>query len=259
MHRESRPVVRIEPKDAPQPFSDHGERIYAMMVTGKTPERAELARASVVSFLAQTYANRVLVVVNDGPFELDVAGVPADRVIQVRPEGRPRLGELRNVGLDAIPDGAIWTYWDDDDWHHPRLMVAQHRVLGALAVQACFLVNQVKCRLRGETAFVDHHPGGFAGTLMAYKDGGLRFPNWRKNEDSAYTTSVKQKLRWYPWANPPHYFVRFFHGANTWDEGHFRLLERGAEWQLPPRSAAYLRSVLAHYPPRPDGNEARTP
>jgi hypothetical protein len=139
-------------------------------------------------------------------------------------------------------------------------MAAQHRVLIQLGVHACFLINEIKCCLSRHVAFVDRHPGGFAGTLMAYKDAGLRFPNWRREEDSAYTVAVKDKLRWYPWTNPPHYFVRFFHGANTWDEHHFGLAERAsAEWRLSTRSASYLRSVLPLYRVGSDANERRAP
>ena len=28
------------------------------------------------------------------------------------------LGDLRNISLSHVPNGVIWTTWDDDDWRH---------------------------------------------------------------------------------------------------------------------------------------------
>ena len=221
------------------------------MVTGKTPERAALAAASVSSFLAQTHRNRALVIINDAEFELDVGDVPAARVTCIRLKRGLSIGQLRNCGLDAIPDGAIWTYWDDDDWHHPRVMAAQYRVLSTLGVQACFLQSQVKYGFAQNVAFIDRHPGGFAGTLRMYKQSCLRFEDVPTAEDSLYTAALKRTFRWYPWSNPPHYYLRFFHGGNSWGEAHFGLVGREpGRWRLPHRSADYLRSVLPFYAAR---------
>lgn len=242
------PADRAVHPDWPQPFSDEGERIFAMMVTGKGPERARLARASVRSFLLQEYGNRALVVVNDGPFDVDVSAIPIDRVTVVRPGGRRPLGELRNLGLDAVPDGSLWTYWDDDDWRHPKLMGAQRAMLARMAVPACFLSHQVRYGFARDVAVADYHPGGFAGTLMAVKHPLLRFPPVASGEDSAYTAALKESWPWTSWQNPPHYFLRFLHGANTWDAGHFGLdAEADGRWRLAPAARRYLRSVLPFY------------
>lgn len=234
------------------PFSDDGDRIYAVMVTGKSRARAALADASVVSFLLQEYGNRALVVVNDGDDEVDLSDVPGNRVTCLRPDGRRTLGELRNLALDAVPEGAIWTYWDDDDWHHPRLMAAQRAVLSRLNVRACFLRNQVKYSFPTDAAFVDRHPGGFAGTLLAVKHPNLRFPSLPAGEDSVYTAALKSRERWFPWDNPPHYLLRFFHGANTWSADHFGFADRAqGRWQVSARTAEHLRVVLPLYAGRP--------
>jgi hypothetical protein len=110
------------------------------------------------------------------------------------------------------------------------------------------LTNQLKYALAADTAFVDHHQGGFAGTLMAVKHPGLRFPDAREGEDSAYTAALNRAWRWYPWNTPPHYFLRLFHGANTWDATHFGLADRApGVWRVPAVAADYLRSVLPLY------------
>ncbi len=241
-------------------FGDGGERIYAMMVTGKSSERAALAQASLKSFVLQRYPNRALVLVNDGDFDLDLSELPSDRVTSIRPTGRRTLGELRNLGLEAVPEDALWTYWDDDDWRHPRLLEVQRQVLAKLEVQACLLTQQIKYDLRNDVAYVDSHPGGFAGTLLAFKHANWRFPHDAAGEDSAYCDQLKREWRWFPWVNPPHFMIRFFHGANTWDAEHFGLNDRvPGNWDLQPKGVRYLRSVLPEYELTKPGLAATTP
>lgn len=236
------------PANQSAPFDRRREPIFALLVTGKHAARAPLAQGAVASFLNQDYGNRFLVVVDDGERPLDATTVPAERALVIRPPGRRSLGYLRNLGLDAIPADALWTYWDDDDWRHPRQLTAQRKVLDTLGVPACLLTRQVKYSLIHDVAYVDHHPGGFAGTLMSRKHPTLRFPSVAASEDSAYLDALKKVWSWYPWNNPPHLMLRFFHGANTWGLRHFGLLHRPAgTWSLPCRSAEVLRRVLEQY------------
>lgn len=243
-----RPVVRIEsPAETPR-FGDDGDCIHAVLVTGKSADRRKLLRASVLSFLAQSHPNRVLVIVNDGDFDVEVANVPKDRLVQLRPASRRSLGALRNLALDIVPAGAPWTPWDDDDWRHPGLLAAQHRVMRSMDVDACLLRNQVKYDLRTDAAFVDRHPGGFCGTILARNQPSLRHPEWARSEDSAYVAQWKERFSWFPWTNPAHSFVRFFHGGNTWDAEHFGLARREpGTWRVDARSAEILRSLLPAY------------
>lgn len=231
------------------PFNRQGDPVYATMITGKSLHRAGWATLALENFALQTYPNRYLVVVNDGDFDLDAAWLPAGRVISIRPRQRHSLGELRNIALDAIPDGALWMFWDDDDWRHPRLMSAQHRVLTGLGVAGCFMASQVKYAFGIDAAFEHWNPGGFAGTFMGYNDPALRFPDLGRHEDSCFADALKRTKRWYPWKNPPHYYLRFIHGANTWDDGHFKLhRQTPGTWRVSPEAAAWLNRVLPQCP-----------
>jgi glycosyltransferase involved in cell wall biosynthesis len=217
------------------------------MVTGKSLDRIPLARNSILSFLAQTYENRYLVIVNDGDFWFDLAGLEEGRIIQLHPEKRMSLGLLRNVALDSIPKDAIWVLWDDDDWHHPELLSRQTRILTGLEVHTCLLRHQVKYRFSTGTAFADSYNGGFGGTIMS-RNTGLRFPDVRRAEDSAYCKVVKQDLSWFAWDNPAHLFIRFYHEKNTWDEDHFRFEGRGERaWEVSAEAEEHLRAVLPLY------------
>ncbi len=61
-------------------------------------------------------------------------------------------------------------------------------------------------------------------------------------------SAEKQRCKWVVWDNPPHYYVRFIHGHNTWPDSHFHLSRRNAnQWVMPPESAEYLKTVLPLY------------
>ena len=229
-------------------FDSASEPVYALMVTGKDMFHAHLARNSIFSFLAQTYGNRRLVVVNDGDYSFECIGVAADRIVQIQLDGRHILGSLRNRSLDCVPPGALWVQWDDDDWHHPELLAKQHEVLTERAAETCFLRHQIKYAFSIDAGWADSFPGGFAGTLMARNRPALRYPELAQSEDSVFCLALKHSCHWIAWDNPPHYYLRFIHGHNTWPDAHFQLVRRSPhQRQMLAESAAYLAAVLPLY------------
>jgi hypothetical protein len=242
----SEPATRAPRWSAP--FNQDNEPIYAMMVTGDNPSRAPLARVAISSFAAQDYGNRILVVVRSGDQPLDLSPIPPAHRIVVRPTGPLSLGDLRNAGLEAIPTGALWTYWDDDDWHHPARLSAQHRILDIMGVSACLLTGQVTYSLPDDIAYVNRSPHGFPQTLLSRRHPALRFPPWKKRSDAAYAQTFKETWSWYPWRNPQELMVRMFHGANVRGPRNFGLIERTpGTWRLSPRAEEILHRILDLY------------
>jgi hypothetical protein len=237
------------PGRRPAPFDRLGEPIYAMMVTGDRPSRVPLARVAVASFAAQDHPHRILVVVKSGEQPLDLSAIPSAHRIVVTPAEPLPLGELRNRGLEAIPTGALWTYWDDDDWHHPSRLSTQRRVLDIMGVSACLLTAQVIYSLPHDIAYVKRVRRGFPATLLSRRDPRLRFRPVRIGEDTAYLNALRGASSWYPWRNPSRLMIRLFHGANTGDAAtEFGLPQRSpGAWRLSPRSDALLRRVLELY------------
>lgn len=249
---ETRDGVAIDPEEIDllryMYFDTVGEPIYALMVTGKDARPPALAANAIISFLAQTYGNRHLVVVNDGNYEFRVAGPAAERVVQIAPPKKERLGALRNRALDCIPRDALWVQWDDDDWHHPSLVASQHDVLQNRGVAACFLRWQIKYVYSRNTAWADPFGGGFAGTLMTRNFRDVRYPDDVRGEDTVYGAAIKERYEHCDWDNPPEYYLRFIHGNNTWPESHFHLEGRVTdEWRMSVQSANYLRAILPLY------------
>src|SRR5690606_35063462 len=92
-------------------------------------DRPRLARRAVGCFLAQTYPNAELVIVDDGrvdygPMLASLGGRVPIHYHRLRPEPGRRLGALRNESLDRAA-GEYVVQWDDDEWYHPERVARQ--------------------------------------------------------------------------------------------------------------------------------------
>jgi len=87
-----------------------------------TRDRPHLLPVALACFRHQTYADRELVVVDDGEDPpADVSSLPSDVVRVVRvPSGTP-LGVKLNYGVDAAR-GRLCMKMDDDDWYAPEYL-----------------------------------------------------------------------------------------------------------------------------------------
>lgn len=213
--------------------------VYALMITGR-PGRQPFAQAAVESFRRQTYRNRVLVVVNDGDYGLDLSGVMGVEVTV--PRGRT-LGDLRNLALEAVPGGAVWVQWDDDDWRHPEALAWQRGFLGDELLGAQ-LGAQVQYAFALDAAWLVERPRGIEGTIMA-RHVGVRYPSLARGEDTVFRDALGRRGRVAVAPNPPRHYLRFIHGRNTWDEAHFGLKRRSVgERSVGREDALYLNDVL---------------
>ncbi len=248
-------TIRIEPSLAVASdeavFNNEGEPIYALMITGKDDFHANLACNAIFSFLAQSYRNRYLIIISDGDFCFESSELPQERIVQIHlNENRRSLGTLRNESMNAVPSHAVWIQWDDDDWYHPDLMARQYEMLIANKVEACFLRHQVKYAFEINAGWADSFFGGFAGTVMARQRSELRYADMSRGEDSLFCYLLKQSFLWMAWDNPPHYYLRFIHGHNSWHDEHFQLSRRTLNQRsMSIESATYLESVLPLYTP----------
>lgn len=225
-------------KPAIAPFSDSGPRISCLMVTAN---RARLTKRSVACFLAQTWPNRELVIVDDGEEDYApvLADIPPDRLIHHRLVKDPgkTLGDLRNLSLD-IARGELMSHWDDDDWFHPERLARQQAALGDKA--ACWTtatLMHMDDPVWIERPYVGYFKGGAPSTILHRRRDEIRYPSERKGEDSTF------RDHWIRLGSvmmgPEHagLLIRCFHGGNTWDRDHFekRLALRPrdiVEWKL---------------------------
>jgi hypothetical protein len=89
-----------------------------------TYNRRGFVERSIRLFLAQDYANKELVIVDDGEDEVSDLVPTGAPVHYLRLPRRTTIGEKRNlVAQDA--DGDLLVQWDDDDWYGPARLSRQ--------------------------------------------------------------------------------------------------------------------------------------
>ncbi|MEY3567093.1 MAG: hypothetical protein RLZ19_1107 [Actinomycetota bacterium] len=196
------------------------------MVTGGRPA---MVRRSVGCFQQQDHPHKELVILSDDPNDephlrtLEKSD-PRIRVEVIEHDPRRRLGELRNVSMD-LARGDWLVQWDDDDWYgreriSRQLAAAVDAGVGASALKYTLMhmvaVDKTRYSFRGDTGVAT------PGTIL-YRRSDLRYPNLAKNEDGEFLRAVRARfglmIMGSEWSS---LFVRIFHGANTWDEAHFR-------------------------------------
>ena len=84
---------------------------------------------------------------------------------------------------------------------------------------------------------------------MSKKKKDLYYLPIAKDEDSAFIIALCKLENVELWNNLPHYYLRFIHGKNTWnDPDHFDLKNRKKNtFYLPKESKNYLQKILNEY------------
>lgn len=185
-----------------------------------TAGRRRLVAQSARYFLRQDYANRELLILDDGA-HADAAGVPSDpRIRYVRLEGPRTLGAKRNLACE-MASGEFIAHWDDDDWSSPHRLSLQMRALtenpsiGLCGLASIYFFDPLRQR-----AWIYQHPSGqrswVAGGTMCYRKdfwSHIRFPDVSEGEDTRFAWADRAS-RILP-LNDPSIYVATVHPRNT--------------------------------------------
>ncbi|MGW4412733.1 glycosyltransferase [Nonomuraea sp. NPDC004702] len=196
--------------------------VSCLMVTKDRPAFAERA---IRCFLAQTYPNKELVVVDDGlndALEQYVRGLGDERIRfhRLPPAGQP-LGALRNIAVDRAT-GTYVCQWDDDDLYDPERVEVQMATVLALGAQACFLTRQHLWRpARRELAV--SHVRIWEGTMLCAKDALPRYPTQRRGEDTPVAAHIVTHSRFVS-VDAPELCTYVCHENNTFEPAHFERI-----------------------------------
>jgi len=207
------------------------------MVTPAQPQRFEMLRRSVVAFCAQTYQNRELVVVTDGPRqsvdEIDafLRALERDDVRIVRCSERHSLGALRNLSCEAA-NGAYLCQWDDDDIYHPTRLQAQYDELVRRQSVCLYLEDTLQFIVASRRLYwlnwrateTRAHPG----TLLCRRAALPRYPEdgavAERGEDRAVCLELQRSGGFATLANQPHLYVYVTHDVNKYPPSHHEML-----------------------------------
>lgn len=193
-------------------------------------------------FLRQTYENRELVILDDGPDSVEDL-VPDDpRIRYERLAGRKRsIGAKRNLACEAAR-GDLILHWDDDDWMADGRVALQVAALLGEDADACGLDRLLFLDPGGPRAWEYRYTGPrrpwLAGGTLCYTREAWRrhpFPDLRAGEDTRFVWSraVRRAI-----AIPdPSFYVALIHPGNTSPKR-----TRGKQWRT--RPASRIREIM---------------
>ena len=194
-----------------------------------TRDRPEMAARAVRCFRAQTYANKRLLILDNGDEPYPHKGTVDATYYHMRQCG-DSVGQLRNWANQEVRPctrADVIIHWDDDDWSHPNRMAEQVALLQSSGAQAVGY---------NEMIFWDStkpEGGGIMGAM-----------------DRGYVTEHGGMAWVYSHAMPNYCLgTSLCYWRRTWEEKPFPLLNAGEDtyWQAGLRTAA-VRSVRGPYP-----------
>ena len=234
--------------------------VSCLMVALALPERLAFAKKSIDNFCRQTLANKVLVLVLNGGVESVhrairdyVESLGRDDIqIFTAPHGL-NLGQLRNFSLE-VATGDILCQWDDDDLYHPERLERQLSLLLEGDFEAVYLQEVMQYFPAANSLYWTNWRGtdvaGHPATLMVRREAAIKYPTQGgtvclgddsevvraliakgtffmdelTGEDTVVARALIARGRVGYLAGMPHLFIYVSHGANSWPDGHHRML-----------------------------------
>jgi GT2 family glycosyltransferase len=222
----SRGVMRIDISSALLRQEIALPRISCLMVTAN---RTRLAQRAIRCFRQQTYANKELVIVDDGAddtLEQWVNELHDPQLVMARlpSEGKP-LGELRNLAVERS-SGTYIAQWDDDDLSDPKRLEVQMAALHVSKADACVLQREILWWQESRRLAVS---GGrpWEGAFLCRKDKLPRYPEIAHGEDTPVVEQLLAQER-VALLDAPGLYVYVFHGDNTFSKDHWEELWQAA-------------------------------
>lgn len=182
-------------------------KISCLLITAK--DRFQYAQRSIRCYVDQTYPNRELLIVNEGPSEYQrqiqgyVDSLGRQDIHCIWLKGVYTLGGLRNISL-AMATGQYFCQWDDDDFCMPHRLSTQYAYLSKHPkAKVCYLGDQLQYFFQSKELYWNNWKqfGSLGllkhslipGTILSRLDVGVRYPNTRAGEDSIFADALIDK------------------------------------------------------------------
>lgn len=209
---------------------EHLPMVSCLMVTRN---RFQMATQAIERFLAQSYPNRELIIIDDGNDTrlkewVEALTQPSIRFFNLPDEGQ-KLGVLRNLSRQYA-EGKFIAQWDDDDLSHPNRLLFQMTLIQQFELDGCTLQRE-------QLWFPAKRQQGYSGRRLwegAMVCNHQKLPLYherRRGEESDAITflALKGKIALLDF---PSLYTYCFHGDNTFDELHFEQLWKAASFQF---------------------------
>jgi hypothetical protein len=122
-----------------------------------TYNRRQFIPHAIQYFLNQDYANRELVILDDGTDAINDLVPADDRLLYVRLDQKMTLGAKLNLACEYAR-GEIIAHWDDDDWYAPRRLSCQLAALANDRAEICGINRLLYYDLRSGRAYEYVYP-----------------------------------------------------------------------------------------------------
>jgi O-antigen biosynthesis protein len=207
-------AVRVEGyHNTQQPLSNMDELVSCIVATGN---RNAFFPHALRCYLAQTYAHRELIVVDDGDEPVRPLCTGVDTVKYIRLDRRTPTGTKLNIGVE-VSRGTILQKIDDDDYYGAQfLSIAAGRLQrsaakDAILAWACFLVL-----IAGDPYLRFSGHGWLAGGTLCFRRsvwGSTPFRDVPVDEDSHFLDDHQgPRIR----VRKREQYILVRHGRNTW-------------------------------------------
>jgi hypothetical protein len=185
-----------------------------------TSNRRHLLRHAIQCFERQTYPERELIVVDDGPDPVSDLIPCHPQVRYVRLAGSRTLGQKRNLACGCAR-GEFIAHWDDDDWSADwRLAYQVEGLLSNPWAELCGIVRVLFFNPQSDRAWEYRYPpdakGWLCGGALCYRKSFWEthpFPDIHGGEDTRFIWDAPEKSLL---TLPDHsFFVGMVHPGNT--------------------------------------------
>jgi glycosyltransferase involved in cell wall biosynthesis len=185
-----------------------------------TSNRRAFVAQAIRCFQRQTYANRELIILDDGSDPVADLAPKDEKIRYERLSGRRSVGTKRNQACE-MARGDLISHWDDDDWMAEWRLSYQVAALTASShPSVCGLSSLYFCHRRGDRAWLYTHPAAdrpwIAGATMCYHKSlwqAYRFQDVNEGEDTRFVWAVPRGA---VTALPDkRFYVATVHDANT--------------------------------------------
>lgn len=206
------------------PRAHDGERdlpmVSCLMVTR---DRPAMAARAIECFLAQSYPNRELVIIDGGASDelqqgIDAICYPPVKIFAGKQADRS-MGELRNLAVEKA-SGRYLCVWDDDDLYDPDRLSIQMSAIASLGSDACFLAR-LQLWWPAHRILAVSMRRMWEGSLVCARE---KFPPYRhlhRGEDIAIGYRLWRSRR-VVMLDAPRLYTYVFHGSNTTGEAQFQ-------------------------------------
>lgn len=199
--------------------------ISCLMVTSGRTHQAAMA---IECFLAQTYPNRELIVVDDDPkSELEnlIRKIGSCNIRHIKLTYKKHLlGRLRNIALDNA-HGKYICQWDDDDLYDPLRLEVQWQTLISTDSQASVLARWMIWWPHLQKLAISGYRD-WEGSLLCERSLMPRYPDIKRGEDTIVMEKLRKSIR-IARIDMPRLYVYINHGENTFTSSHFE-----DQWRL---------------------------